>query len=292
MSLSFEEFLAIFDLEPIEVNIFRGVQSTEESQRVFGGQVIAQALVAAQRTVAMDRTAHSLHGYFMRPGDPKIPILYEVDRIRDGRSFTTRRVVAIQHGQAIFSASVSFQIAEEGLNHQWPMPDVPPPESLKSDVDRLREMAGRLPEDMRSWLDRPRPLEMRPVDPQNFLSTEKMKPIQQVWVKTVDKLPDDARLHAAIMAYASDLSLLLTGARVHGLSLPRKTVQLASLDHAIWFHQPFRCDDWLLYAQDSPFTGGARSFNRGLIYSRDGTLVASVAQEGLMREFDPALARK
>lgn len=283
MGRAFDELLALLDLEPIEVNLFRGQSQSEGWIRVFGGQVIAQALVAATRTVDPERIAHSLHAYFLRPGDPKIPILYDVDRIRDGKSFTTRRVVAIQRGEAIFSMSVSFHVAEEGLSHQFPMPDVPPPEALASETELKEAYKKALPPRMLAWLERERPLELRPVHPRFPLSPEKSAPIQHVWMKTTGHGPDDDATHRAIMAYASDMSLLSTAGRPHGLTFSEDNVQSASLDHALWFHRPFRTDDWLLYAQDSPSAAGSRGFNRGLIFTRDGTLVASVAQEGLMR---------
>jgi acyl-CoA thioesterase-2 len=278
-----EELLAILDLEPIEENIFRGAQPTTSNQRVFGGQVIAQALVAATRTVAPERPAHSLHAYFILPGDPRRPILYEVDRIRDGKSFTTRRVVAIQRGRAIFSASISYQLDEPGVSHQSTMPQVAAPETLKTERELLAKDRDKLPADFVKWLERDRPIDFRSVEPRNPLSDEKLAPVQHCWMKTVEAIPDDPALHKAVMAYASDMSLLGTGLRPHGLSWVKGNVQAASLDHAIWFHRDFRIDDWLLYAQDSPSASGSRSFNRGEIYTRAGVLVASVAQEGLMR---------
>jgi acyl-CoA thioesterase-2 len=279
----FEELLAILDLEPIEESIFRGAQAQTTNQRVFGGQVIAQALVAATRTVEKERVAHSLHAYFMRPGDPRVPILYEVDRIRDGKSFTTRRVVAIQHGKAIFSASISYQLDEPGVSHQSAMPPVPPPEDLKSERELLAKERDKLPPEFVKWLERERPIDFRAVEPRHPLSDEKLAPVQHLWMKTVARLPDDPALHKAVMAYASDMSLLGTGLRPHGLSWLKGNVQAASLDHAIWFHRDFRIDEWLLYAQESPSASGARSFNRGELFTREGVLVASVAQEGLMR---------
>ena len=292
MSASFDHLLDVLDLEPIEVNIFRGKQSTDNWQRVFGGQVIAQALVGAVRTVETDFTAHSLHGYFMRPGDPKVPILYEVDRIRDGRSFKTRRVVAIQHGRAIFSASVSFHVTEEGLSHQAPMPDVPPPDNLLSEADLAKSSQTDMSKEMRAWLERDRPIEMRWVDPFDLDKSEGGEPFQRIWMKATAALPDDLLIHQAVMAYASDMSLLGTGMRAHGITWREGKIQSASLDHALWFHRPFRCDEWLLYTQDSPNTGGARSFNRGEIYTESGELIASVAQEGLMRLIDPEKSKK
>jgi acyl-CoA thioesterase-2 len=283
----FEELLSILDLEVIEENMFRGAQAQTTNQRVFGGQVIAQALVAATRTVAHDRPAHSLHAYFMRPGDPRIPILYEVDRIRDGKSFTTRRVVAIQHGQAIFSSSISYQLVEEGVSHQSVIPHVPPPEDLKTERELLAKDRDKLPAEFVAWLERERPIDFRTVEPRHPLSDEKLPPVQHCWMKAAQRLPDDPGLHKAVMAYASDMSLLGTGLRPHGLSWLKGNVQAASLDHALWFHRDFRMDEWLLYSQESPSASGARSFNRGEIFTREGVLVASVAQEGLMRLRQP-----
>jgi acyl-CoA thioesterase II len=284
---AFDELLSILDLEPIEENIFRGTQAQTTNQRVFGGQVVAQALVAATRTVDKERAAHSLHAYFMRPGDTKVPILYEVDRIRDGKSFTTRRVVAIQHGRAIFSASISYQIAEPGVSHQSDMPIVPGPEHVKTERELLAKDRDKLPPEFVKWLERERPIEFRTVEARHPLSDEKLAPVQHCWMKTVERLPDDPELHKAVMAYASDMSLLGTGLRPHGLNWVKGNVQAASLDHALWFHRDFRIDEWLLYAQESPSASGARSFNRGEIFTRDGVLVASVAQEGLIRVREP-----
>jgi acyl-CoA thioesterase-2 len=285
MSRAVEDLLALMDLERIEVNIFRGNSPADSWQRVFGGQVIGQALVAACRTVE-DRNAHSLHAYFLRPGDPKVPILYEVDRIRDGKSFTTRRVVAIQHGQAIFSMSVSFQVDEPGFEHQIDMDDVPPPETLPTEAERRRVLADKVPEQLRHWFSRERPIELRPVDPQDVLHPKPKKPVQHVWVKATGPLPDSVALQQIVLAYASDMTLLDTCLLPHGVNWFSQTVQMASLDHAMWFHHPFRCDEWLLYVQDSPSSSHARGFNRGSIYTREGKLVASVAQEGLIRRRD------
>jgi acyl-CoA thioesterase II len=282
MTNAVKKLLKTLDLEPLEVNLFRGVSPQDGWQRVFGGQVIGQALVAVQRTVE-DRSVHSLHGYFMRPGDPKVPIIYEVDRIRDGRSFTTRRVVAIQHGQAIFSMSASFHNNEEGLDHQFDMPDVPMPEDLPSEVDLRAKFIDMVPENVRRYWERARPIEMRPVDLTHFFSSKKLDPVQNVWFKATDTLPDEVALHQCVLAYASDMTLLDTSLFAHGRSLFNQDLQVASLDHAMWFHRPFRADEWLLYTQDSPSTSGARGFNRGSVYTREGILVASVTQEGLIR---------
>ena len=249
---------------------------------MFGGQVLGQGLVAATRTVD-GRSAHSLHAYFLRPGDPKTPIVYEVDRARDGRSFTTRRVVAVQHGRPIFTMSASFHIEEEGFSHQARMPDVPPPESLEPDHEMRKRVASDLPPEIASWYARERPIELRAVDPRDWRKPEKAKPVQHVWVRATAPLPDTPALHQCILAYASDMTLLDTSQRPHGVVPFSGDMQIASLDHAMWFHRPFRADEWLLYAQDSPSAEGARGFNRGMVFQQDGTLVASVAQEGLIR---------
>ena len=283
MSEALQNLIKTLDLEPLEHNLFRGNSPQVGWQRVFGGQVIGQALVAVERTVD-GITAHSLHGYFMRPGDPEVPIIYEVDRIRDGRSFATRRVVAVQHGKANFSMSASFHKQEEGLDHQFTMPDVPQPEDLPSETNLRETYMDQLPENVRRYWERARPIEMRPVDLKHFLSKEKLEPVQNVWFKATGKLPDDTALHQCVLAYASDMTLLDTSLFAHGRSFFNQDLQLASLDHAMWFHRPFRADDWLLYSQDSPSAAGARGFNRGSVYTRDGILVASVTQEGLIRE--------
>lgn len=277
-----EKLIRLLDLEPLEVNIFRGVSPDDRWQRVFGGQVIGQALVAATRTVE-DRVCHSLHAYFLRPGDPKIPILYEVERIRDGSSFTTRRVKAIQHGNAIFSLSASFQKVEPGFDHQGAMPDVPSAEALPDEQSQRQAMADRVPERARANFLAPRPIEIRPVTPRDFLNPTKRPPSQNVWVRATSRLPDDIALHQCVLAYASDMTLLDTCLLPHAVSWFRPELQSASLDHAMWFHRPFRADEWLLYAQDSPSASGARGFNRGQIFDAAGNLIASVAQEGLIR---------
>jgi acyl-CoA thioesterase-2 len=284
MAPELEDLLNLLDLEPIEVNIFRGVSPNEGWQRVYGGQVLGQALVAASRTVEDEsRSAHSLHGYFLRPGDTTIPILYEVDRIRDGKSFTTRRVIATQTGRAIFSMSVSFQVHEPGLEHQFSMPSVPSPMECSSQSDLAERFKDDIPVEFRDRAKRPQPIEMRYVEPINEFNPEKMPPHQHTWIKTVDSMPDDIRLNQCLLAYASDMTLIDTATRPHGISWGNQNFQVASLDHAMWFHRPFKTDDWLLYAQDSPFSGGARGLSRGTFYDQNGSLVASVAQEGLMR---------
>jgi acyl-CoA thioesterase-2 len=275
----------LLDLEPIEVNIFRGVSPQVNQQRVFGGQVAGQALVAAGRTVDLaDGAVHSLHAYFLRPGDPSVPILYEVDRIRDGRSFTTRRVVAIQHGKAIFNLSASFQVAQAGPEHQVPMPPAPEPESLPT-WDERREAESS--EGGNYWKG-PRPVDVRHVDWEPAVEGGRDPLTQRAWMRTDGKLPDDPLVHACVLTYASDLTLLDAAMSPHFGRGVRADVQIASLDHAMWFHRPFRMDEWLLYAQDSPSAGSARGLARGLIFDRQGRLVASVVQEGLMRPMRPA----
>jgi acyl-CoA thioesterase-2 len=282
MSRDLTQLSEILDLERIEHNIFRGYGPQTGWIRVFGGLVIAQALVACSRTVE-GRLPHSLHGYFILPGDPSTPIVYEVDRIRDGKSFTTRRCNAIQHGQAIFSLSASFQVEEDGLEHALPMPDVPDPESLPADLDAYTKLGMQIPAAVRRLFERERPLEMRPVDISRYVRHEPMAPQQYIWFRAASPLPDDPAVHRAALAYLSDMTLLDTALVAHGRSVFESDIQVASLDHALWFHRPFRADEWLLYAQDSPNTGGARGLTRGLLYARDKRLVASVAQEGLIR---------
>jgi acyl-CoA thioesterase-2 len=274
--------LSTLDLEPLERNLVRGRSPQVGWQRVFGGQVIGQALAAVSRTVEA-RLAHSLHGYFMRPGDPAVPIIYEVERIRDGTSFATRRVVAIQHGEAIFSMSASFQREEEGLVHQVAPPVVPGPEALPSEAEYRALIIEHAPENVRRYWERERPIELRPVHPEHYWSTEPLEPSQHVWVRTTDRLPDDPALHRCVLGYLSDMTLLDTALFAHGRSVFNRDLQVASLDHAMWFHRPFRADEWLLYAQDSPAASGARGFTRGLVFTCEGALVASTAQEGLIR---------
>jgi len=276
-----DELIGILDLERIERNRFRGFTPDSRSIRVFGGQVISQALVAACRTVE-DRECHSLHAYFIRPGNPEIPILYEVDPSRDGRSFTTRRVVAIQDGEQIFNLAASFHIREDGFEHQSGMPDAPAPEDLTDQSVHRMELAAKLPEDIASAFRAEQPLDLRPVHPQSFINPQKLPPINHVWLRLKKKIEDAPYLHRAILAYASDMTLLDTCVRPHGVNF-FKGAQMASLDHAMWFHDDFRIDDWLLYAQDGPRASGGRGFNRGEIFTRDGRMVASVAQEGLIR---------
>jgi acyl-CoA thioesterase-2 len=274
------QVLALLDLAAIEEDIFRGHSAAGRVQRVFGGQVLGQALVAARRTVESSRICHSLHAYFLRPGDPRVPILYEVDRSRDGHSFSARRVVAIQHGKQIFILACSFQTPEEGYVHQFPMPNVLPPEELEDETEAHRRNADHLPEGLREWLTRPRPFEVRPVvlDPPG--DRPPRAPFDNVWFRAAGPVPGD--LAQPLLAFASDATLLSTSLLPHGKSI-FSNLQVASLDHAMWFHRPINFDDWLLYAQDSPSASGARGFNRGAIFSRDGVLIASVTQEGLIR---------
>jgi acyl-CoA thioesterase-2 len=283
MAEAIDTLISLLDLETLEHNLFRGRSPQSGWQRIFGGQVLGQALAAATRTVEPERRVHSLHGYFLRPGDPKVPVIYEVDRIRDGKSFTTRRVVAIQHGAAIFSMSASLQRLETGLEHQAPMPAVPGPDDLMSEDELKALMLEKAPEPVRAYWLRLRPIEVRPVGLEHYVSRDKLEPVQRLWFRADGRLPDDAAVHACVLAYASDMTLLDTSLFAHGRSVFDRDLQVASLDHAMWFHRPFRTDEWLLYAQDSPNASGARGFNRGAIYKTDGTLIASVAQEGLIR---------
>jgi acyl-CoA thioesterase-2 len=275
--------LDILDLETLEQNLFRGRGPKEGWQRVYGGQVFGQALVAAVRTVPEDRLAHSAHAYFLLPGDPTQPIVYDVERIRDGGSFTTRRVKAIQHGRAIFALSASFHKTEESFDHQFPMPDVPMPEDLPTEQDLKARLMRHLPSNMKSYWERERPVEMRPVDASRYFDRERRTPVQYIWMRANGALPDTPALHQCVLAYASDFTLLDTALIAHGKLLFDSDIQLASLDHTMWFHRPFRADDWLLYAQDSPSAHGARGLCRGTVYTREGLLIASVAQEGLIR---------
>ncbi|WP_132250670.1 acyl-CoA thioesterase II [Methylobacterium segetis] len=277
------ELLDILDLERLEVDLFRGVSPQIGWPRVFGGQVVAQALVAATRTVPSTRPPHSLHAYFLLGGDPKVPIIYEVERIRDGRSFTTRRVKAVQHGRAIFAMSVSYHDVEEGYSHQARMPEAPDPETLP-DTRALLAAGGKgIPFPVAAYFARERPIELKPVSIERYLVREPREPRCRVWLRAASPLPDDPAIHQAVLAYATDMTLLDATLIAHGRTVFDTDMQSASLDHALWFHRPFRADDWLLYAQDSPAAEGARGFARGQIFSRAGELIASVAQEGLIR---------
>jgi acyl-CoA thioesterase-2 len=282
MTSAVQDLLAILDLEVLEQNLFRGRSPQAGWQRVFGGQVIGQALVAASRTVE-GRSPHSLHGYFLLPGDPKVPIIYDVERIRDGRSFTTRRVKAIQHGQPIFTLSASFHVEEPGLSHQMAMPDGPTPDQLPTESDIRERVMPLMPDPVRAYFERERPIELRPVEFKRYMTRDGLDPYFNVWIRATGTLPEDPAIHQAVLAYASDMTLLDSTLVAHGRTVFEREIQAASLDHALWFHRPFRADEWLLYAQDSPFAGGARGFARGSIFTSDGVLVASVAQEGLIR---------
>ena len=279
-----DQLLSTLDLEKLEENLFRGSSPQVGWQRVFGGQVIAQALMAAQRTVSEDRFVHSLHACFIRPGDPSVPIVYQVDRIRDGSSFATRWIVAIQHGRPIFSMSASFQVEEGGLDHQAPMPHVTPPEELMGEKEFKELFLVQAPEVVRKYWSQDRPIEIRPVSLVHYLTKEKLEPRQDIWVRAVGTVPADRHYQACILAYLSDMTLLDTSLYPHGTSIFNPKLQVASLDHAMWFHRPCAMDDWLLYTQDSPSASGARGMTRGGLYTRSGTLVASVAQEGLIRK--------
>ena len=278
-----DELIELLDLESLEVNLFRGRSPEEFRQRVFGGQVAGQALIAAGRTVDPDRSLHSLHAYFLRPGDPSVPIVYEVDRIRDGRSFTTRRVVGIQHGRAIFNLAASFQIVEPGPDHQDTMPSVPEPETLPTIQERFAPYADKLGAEFAEWAQRERPIDSRPIEMPAWLDQTVRAPRQDVWIRANGQLPDDPLLHVCIVTYASDLTILDTAMLPHGSSFSDGEFQVASLDHAMWFHRPFRADEWLLYHQRSQSASGARGIAEGSIFTRDGELVVTVMQEGLMR---------
>ncbi|MBV8792888.1 MAG: acyl-CoA thioesterase II [Pseudolabrys sp.] len=282
MSSAIADLVSILDLENLDLNLFRGRSPQSGWQRVFGGQVIGQALVAAVRTVE-GRQPHSMHAYFLLPGDPKVPIIYDVDRMRDGKSFTTRRVTARQHGHPIFSMLVSFHAEEDGLEHQMKMPEVPPPEKLPSDAEMRAKLLPMMPETVRKYYERERPIELRPVEFDRYLGKAYPDGRFNVWIKATAKLPDDPAIHQCALAYASDFTLLDTALVPLGRTLFEKDFMAASLDHALWIHRPFRADEWLLYAQDTPNLRGSRGLARGLIFKRDGTLVASVAQEGLVR---------
>jgi acyl-CoA thioesterase-2 len=283
MGTALDDLIDLLELEQLEVNLFRGLSPDEDRQRVFGGQVAAQALTAAGRTVDPLRRVHSLHAYFLRPGDPTIPLIYEVDRIRDGKSFTTRRVVGIQHGKAIFNLAASFQIAETGPEHSDPMPDVPDPETLPTFRERIEPHLDRLGPDLGAWLVRERPIDSRPVTDPPWLDPTPRAPEQDVWIKTNGTLPDDPLLHTCVVAYASDLTLLDTAMLPHSVSHGGGQWQVASLDHAMWFHRPLRADEWLLYHQTSPSAGNARGLAEGSIFRPDGMLAVTVIQEGLIR---------
>ena len=285
MSKALDDLLDLLDLEQIEVNIFRGRSPDENRQRVFGGQVAGQALVAAGRTVPADRPVHSLHAYFIRPGDPAVPLVYMVDRVRDGRSFTTRRVSCIQHGKTIFTLSASFHHAEPGPQHAMAMPEVPPPDSIPPNVERLEKLLGPLDPRFERMVRR-NPVDIRVPGPLTMEAQQDPSlrtASNNVWLRLDGELPDDPLLHVCLMTYASDMTLLDSVLLAHGLSWVDGRTSGASLDHAMWFHRPFRADRWLLYAQESPVAYGARGLARGEVFTADGDLVVSVVQEGLIR---------
>lgn len=287
MSPVMQELLALLDLEQLEVNLFRGQSQDYFGKNVFGGQVLGQALVAAGRTVEGARPAHSLHAYFLLAGDPHTPIVYEVDRVRDGKSFTTRTVRAIQHGEIIFTMMASFAHDEDGYDHQFPMPDVPAPETLISELDLRRMVVPFVPESYRAVMGMERPMEIRPIDPVNPFALVPTEPVRGQWMKTQSTLPDDLFLHQCILAFASDFGFMGTAMLPHAAHFMQPNMQCASIDHAMWFHRPFRIDEWMLYHMDSPSASSAKGINRGLLYTRDGVLAASTAQEGLIRRHPP-----
>lgn len=282
-----DRMMNILDLEQIEADRYRGQSPQDGWQRVYGGQVIGQALVAASRTVE-GRAVHSLHAYFLRPGDPTIPIVYQVERVRNGRSFCTRRVVAFQHDKEIFTMSASFQIDEKGMEHQIDMPDIPGPEELMGEADMKAMMLSQpnVPAPVKRYWERDRPIEFRPVGLKHYISHDKLQPQQYIWVRSSSPLPDNQALQKCALAYMSDMTLLDTSLFAHGMNMFTGNLQMASLDHAMWFHRPFDAHQWMLYAQDSPSSSNARGFCRGTLYKADGTLIASVAQEGLIRKYD------
>jgi acyl-CoA thioesterase-2 len=275
------------DLSGIEENLFQTKHKNEGWRQIFGGQVLAQALLSASRTVPEDRRPHSLHAYFLRPGDMNEKITFQVDRLRDGKSFTTRRVTAIQHGAAILNLAASFQVDEPGLSHQIDMPEVPAPEDCLSRAQLAEKFKSSMSEEMFARATRPFAIDMRPVIPENFMQPQKRAPHRMVWIRLNETLPDNYPWHQHMLAYASDMTLLETSLRPHGVSMFTPNLQIASLDHSMWFHRPMRMDEWLLYVQDSPSSAAARGFSRGSIFSQNGELVVSVAQEGLIRIREP-----
>ena len=286
-----DDLITLLKLERIEDNIFRGASRDIGSPQVFGGQVLGQALSAAQHTVE-GRVAHSLHAYFLRRGDINAPIIYDVDRARDGGSFSNRRVVAIQHGRPILNLAASFQTPEDGLSHQAEMPDVPSPDGLKDLTHLATDILDKIPVKLRRFMTDKRPFEFRPVEASNFDEPKKLPPFKNVWVRAVDALPDDTALHQNLLTYVSDFELVATSTLPHALPFTRGNVILASLDHALWFHRAFRMDEWLLYSMESTNASGARGYARGKFFKQDGTLVASTTQEGLIRVLDPSKVRK
>lgn len=284
MSQVLQDLLNLLDLETIEEGLYRGQSQDLGFAALFGGQVMGQALCAAKKTLDEERQVHSLHSYFLRPGDAHKPIVYDVENIRDGKSFSTRRVQAIQYGKPIFYMTASFQTAEEGIEHQAAMPDVPGPEGLVSDLDVHREHADLIPESLRSKFTRDKPILMRFVTDYNPFNPQKAEPTRYVWIKANGEMPNDLRVHKYLLAYASDFNFLPTALQPHGLSFASPKLQMATIDHAMWFHRDFRMDDWLLYAIDSPSASNARGLVRGQVFNRDGQLVASTIQEGVIRK--------
>lgn len=281
-----DKLVQLLDIERLELNLFRGESRNIVGKRVFGGQVLGQALIAAGRTVEQDRSVHSLHAYFLRAGDASAPVIYEVERARDGGSFTTRRIVAIQHGRPIFNMSASFQISEPGEEHQLPAPEVPPPDNLESEWDVLKRHRERMPEAYQDIFIKAQPIEIRPTVQEDPLNPVKSEPVRHSWFRTAAPLCDERLMHQALLAYASDYRLLATALLPHGRSMFQGRTQMASLDHAMWFHRPFRMDEWLLYTTDSPSASNGRGFTRGTIFDQQGAMVASVVQEGLIRPLD------
>jgi acyl-CoA thioesterase-2 len=287
MTEALSKLLSLLDLEEIDPNIYRGKNTNEKRPRVFGGQVAAQALVAAGRTVPAGLPVHSLHAYFLRPGDPTLPIVYKVERIRDGKSFTTRLAVAVQRGEAIFNLSASYHVAEDGYEHQVDMPAAPPPESCPTWEQWFSPLLSKLTPEQQQMLLRDRPIEIRPIDPVDMLNPQPAGMHQRFWIRANGKLSDDPLVHQSIATYASDHTLLSAAMRPHGVTFLSRKIMAASLDHAMWFHRPFRCDDWLLYDQTSPAGFGGRGLAFGHYFTQAGVLVASMAQEGLVRRVDP-----
>lgn len=283
MKSEVQDLLDHLTLERLEENLFRGQSRDIGSPNVYGGQVLAQALFAASQTVE-ERDVHSLHAYFLRSGDKQLPVVYEVDRIRDGKSYTTRRIVAIQRGKPIFNMSASFKTREEGIEHQCEMPEVPGPENLPNLTELGRQALAEIPDKLIRFLKWQRPIEFRPVQPTDLLHPEPSPPFRDIWIRAEGVLPNDPALHKILLAYASDYSLLATALLPHGLAFSMSSIRAASLDHAMWFHRSFRMDEWLLYSMESPNTSHGRGFSRGNFFTREGKLVASVAQEGMIRK--------
>ena len=278
-----EGLVKLLEVEELDTDLYRGPRNPGGRGRVFGGQVIAQALMSAIGSTDPDRTVHSLHAYFMRPGDEDFPIIYRVERDYDGGSFSNRRIIAMQRGKPILNMTASFQRPEKGFEHQCEMPDVPEPEALLSETDLVRQNKDKMPERIYRWMTRPRPIELRPVERWSPFDPVKRDPVRHMWIRTSGPIGEDPVMHRAVLAYASDMALLSTAMQPHGVTWMTANMQTASLDHAVWFHDDLRMDDWLLYVTDSPWSGGGRGFNRGQLFTRDGRLVASTAQEGLIR---------